>query len=306
MPNRSDDTVFLLIKSLEKSEKRNFKLYAARNTGGTDLKVIQLFDALDKMKIYDEVDLLKKNKRISKAQLSNLKAHLQKLILSSLRLIRQSDNISLQLNEQMDFARILYNKGFYLQSLKTLEKCKEQALAYQQYTYLQQIIFFEKKIEALYITRSMQHKADELRLQSIEVNEKLLAISKLSGLSLQLYGWYIKNGVARNKRDEAEVKAFLEKELPADGGRQKGFYEELYYYQSMNWYAFIRQDFLQHYRYSKKWVEVFDRYPEMIEVETAHYIKGLHNLMASYFDMQKAEDLAATIEIFEKFSRRKT
>ncbi len=142
MPNRSDDTVFLLIKSLEKSEKRNFKLYAARNTGGTDLKVIQLFDALDKMKTYDEAELLKKNKRISKSQLSNLKAHLQKLILSSLRLIRQSDNISLQLNEQMDFARILYNKGLYLQSLKVLDKMKEQAKAFQQLTYLQQIFLF--------------------------------------------------------------------------------------------------------------------------------------------------------------------
>ncbi|MFN9711133.1 MAG: hypothetical protein ACK55K_06975 [Bacteroidota bacterium] len=306
MPNRSDDTVFLLIKSLEKSEKRNFKLYAARNTGAADLKVIQLFDALDKMKIYDEGELLKKNKRISKLQLSNLKAHLQKLILSSLRLIRQGDNITLQLNEQMDFARILYNKGFYLQSLKTLEKCKERAVAYHQFTYLQQILFFEKKIEALYITRSMQHKADELQLLSMQVNEKLSNISQLSGLSLQLYGWYIKNGVARNKKDEAEVKKFLETQLPPDAGKQKGFYEELYYYQSLNWYAFIRQDFLQHYRYSKKWVEIFDRYPDMIEVETAHYIKGLHNLMASYFDLQKTKELADTIESFEKFSRKKS
>jgi hypothetical protein len=306
MSNRSDDTVFLLIKSLEKSEKRNFKLYAARNTGGMDLKVIQLFDALDKMKNYDEAELFRKNKRITKTQLSNLKAHLQKLILSSLRLIRQGDNISLQLNEQMDFARILYNKGFYIQSLKTLDKCKEQAIAYHQFTYLQQILFFEKKIEALYITRSMQDKADELRLQSLQVNEKLSMISQLSGLSLQLYGWYIKNGVARNRKDEVEVKAFLERELPPDANKQKGFYEGLYYYQSMNWYAFIRQDFLQHYRYSKKWVEIFDRYPEMIEVETAHYIKGLHNLMASYFDLQKAKDLAETIDRFEKFSRRKS
>jgi hypothetical protein len=211
----------------------------------------------------------------------------------------------MQLNEQMDFARILYNKGFYLQSLKMLEKSKEQALSYQQFTYLQQILFFEKKIEALYVTRSMQQKADELRLQSKEVNEKLLAISQLSGLSLQLYGWYIKNGLARNNKDEAEVKAFLERELPPDAGKQKGFYEELYYAQSMNWYAFIRQDFPQHYRYSKKWVEVFDRYPVMIEVETAHYIKGLHNLMASYFDLQKAKELADTIDVFEKFSKRK-
>jgi hypothetical protein len=306
MPNRSDDTVFLLIKSLEKSEKRHFKLFVGRSADGTDLKVIQLFNALDKMEHYDETELLKKNKSIRKAQLSNLKAHLLKLILSSLRQIRQGDNITLQLNEQMDFARILYNKGLYLQSLKTLEKCKEQAIAYHQFTYMQQILFFEKKIEALYITRSMQVKADELQLQSEKVNEKLTEISRLSGLSLKLYGWYIQHGVARNKKDEAEVKKFLENQLPNQATKTKGFYESLYYNQSMNWYAFIRQDFLHHYRYSKKWVELFEQYPEMMEVETAHYIKGLHNLMDAYFDLDKQKELVATIEVLEKFSRKKS
>ena len=56
MPNRSTDPLFQLIKSLEKSEKRNFKLYATRNTASEDLKIVQLFDALDKMKQYDEED----------------------------------------------------------------------------------------------------------------------------------------------------------------------------------------------------------------------------------------------------------
>jgi len=65
MPNRSADTLFQLIKSLEKSEKRNFKLFVKRNSAGGDLKFIQLFDALDKMKEYDEASLLKKNKAIS-------------------------------------------------------------------------------------------------------------------------------------------------------------------------------------------------------------------------------------------------
>ena len=158
MPNRSTDTTFQLVKSLEKSEKRNFKLYVQRNSADPNLKIIQLFDAMDKMDEYDEATLLRKNQSLAKPQLSNLKAHLYKSILSSLRLIKQEDNITIQLNEQMDFARILYNKGLYLQSLKTLDKMKEQARQYEQVTYLQQILFFEKKIEALYITRSMQEK----------------------------------------------------------------------------------------------------------------------------------------------------
>src|SRR6185295_13782411 len=114
MPNRSTDALFQLVKSLEKSEKRNFKLYARRNSSSETLKTIQLFDALDKMTDYDEGLMLKQNKSISKQQLSNLKAQLYKQILSSLRIIRDEHNIDIQLHELMDHARILYNKGLHL------------------------------------------------------------------------------------------------------------------------------------------------------------------------------------------------
>ena len=120
MPNRSTDALFQLIKSLEKSEKRNFKLFVKRNSSSESLKITDLFDALDKMSEYDEALLLKKTKSISKQQLSNIKAHLYKQILSSLRIIKDEDNIDIQLHEQMDHARILYNKGLYLQTLKVL------------------------------------------------------------------------------------------------------------------------------------------------------------------------------------------
>src|ERR1700712_1376179 len=162
MPNRSTDALFQLVKSLEKSEKRNFKLYVSRNSGGEDLKVVQLFDAIDKMEVYDEELLLKKTPAIKKQQLSNSKAHLYRQILASLRLIKQEDNIDIQLHEQMDYARILYNKGLYLQSLKILDKMKEMARLKNQFTYLQQALFFEKNIESLHITRSMKNRAEQL------------------------------------------------------------------------------------------------------------------------------------------------
>ena len=243
MANRSTDALFQLIKSLEKSEKRNFKLYVKRNTATEDLKIIQLFDALDKMNEYDEKQLLKKTKSISKQQLSNIKAHLYKQILSSLRLIKDEDNIDIHLHEMMDHARILYNKGLYLQSLKVLERLKETAKAYQQLTYLQQALFFEKKIETLFITRSMQDRAEKLSAESDAVSAQLLLVNQLSNLSLQLYSWYIRHGHARNEKDIKSILSFYEKHLPADADKASGFYERLYLYQSYIWYAFIRQDF---------------------------------------------------------------
>ena len=46
--------------------------------------------------------------------------------------------------------------------------------------------------------------------------------------------------------------------------RMKGFYENLYLYQSYSWFAFIGQDFLSYYRYTHRWVDLFDKEPAMI------------------------------------------
>ena len=117
MANRNIDILFQLIHSLEKAEKRNFKLYIKRNSARDDLKIVRLFDALDKLEDYDEKILLKKLKDIEKPQLANLKTHLYKELLASLRDMKSADSIELQLNELLDNARILYNKGLFIQSL---------------------------------------------------------------------------------------------------------------------------------------------------------------------------------------------
>ena len=302
MPNRSSDALFQLIKSLEKSEKRNFKLYITRNSSSLDLKSIQLFDAMDKMDEYDEAQLLNKNKNIRKAQLSNAKAHLYREILSSLRLIRNDDNIDIQLHEQLDYARILYNKGLYLQSLRTLDRIKESAREHHQDTFLLEVLFFEKAIESLHITRSMQDRADQLAGELDGVNDRVRLISQLSNLALQLYSWYIRHGVARNEKDEAAVQEFFEAAMPADLSQCLGFYEKLYLYQSYVWYGFIRQDFLMYYRYTQKWVDLFEREPFMLAVETSQYVKGMHNLLGAHFDLLNDQKFRETLKQFEAFS----
>jgi hypothetical protein len=302
MPNRSSDTLFQLIKSLQKAEKRNFKLYVKRNSSNEDLKIIELFDALDKMEEYNEVVLLKKIKSIKKEQIANRKAHLYKQILASLRLLETTENIDIQLHEQLDHARILYNKGLYLQSLKLLDKAKENARHNNQYSFLVQILFLEKKIESLHITRSLKDRARQLSAESIDVVDHISLITKLSNLSLELYGWYINNGHARNEADEKTVTEFFKENLPEEQVNPKDFYQRLYLYQSYTWYAFIMQDFLTYYRYTQKWVDLFHEEPLMIEIETAHYIKGMHNLLSAHFDLQNFEKFDATLEVFEKFA----
>ena len=302
MPNRSADALFQLIHSLQKGEKRNFKLYVKRNSSKEDLKIIQLFDVLDRMPVYDEVQLLKKAPAIKKQQLSNMKAHLYKQILSSLRLLESDQNIDIQLHEQLDHARILYNKGLYLQSLKLLQRAKELAKAHNQISFLIQVLFLEKKIESLHITRSLHDRAQELTIEANQVNENLLLVTRLSNLSLELYGWYIKNGHARNENDAAMLTTFFREQLPPNAGSVTGFYQKLYLFQSYCWYAFIMQDFLMYYRYTQKWIDLFYEQPLMIEIETTHYIKGMHNLLNAHFDLRNYGKFEETLKLFEEFA----
>jgi hypothetical protein len=151
----------------------------------------------------------------------------------------------------------------------------------------------------------MQDRADMLCAESDAVTESLSLVNKLSNLSLQLYSWYIQHGHARNEKDMRSIQAFFQSHLPANARAAKGFYEKLYLFQSYCWYAFIRLDFLQYYRYSQKWVNLFEEFPAMLAVETASYIKGMHNLMGAHFDLLNHEKLAADIRRFEQFAKHK-
>ncbi len=303
MSNRSHDILFQLIKSLEKAEKRHFKLYIKRSSANQDLKIVRLFDALDRMDSYDEKSLLKKLPGTEKRQLYNLKTHLYREILASLRLLKSADSLDLQLNEQFDYAHILYKKGLFQQSLKILERVKEIAKTHQKFYFLAQVIALEKRIENLHITHSIANRADHLAAEANEISRHIDVVARLSNLSLQLFSWFTLHGHARNEKDEAGVKKFMQENMPQDIDRLEGFYEKLYLYQSFCWYAFIRQDFLQYYRYARKWVALFRSQPLMIRVETSHYIKGMHYLLNAHFDLRNYREFAVTLREFEEFAQ---
>ena len=303
MSNQFSDTLFQLISSLEKSEKRHFKLYIKRSSAKEDLKIIRLFDALDKLPGYDEKILLKKLPGVTKPQLYNLKTHLYKQLLASLRLLKTTENTDLKLSEHLDNARLLYNKGLKLQSLNILEKAKELAKANHKFNFLVQVISLEKKIETLHITRSTLEKTEILAKEADEISGHIYRVTRLSNLALLLYRWYVKNGHARNEEDEKDIKEFFKSSLPEDPHAINGFYEKLYLYQSFCWYAFIRQDFLMYYRYSQKWINLFDENEVMLAVETGHYIKGMHNLLNAHFVLRNFKQFKITLQQFEEFAK---
>ncbi len=299
MTNAHRDALFVLVKSLSKSEKRQFKLYVGRLGVNTDAKFLALFNLMDKIKKYDEKTILESG-IVKKAQLSNLKAHLYKQILVSLRLNPVNQTIRLQIREQLDFATILYQKGLYRQSLKILDKAKATAIENQEKNIAYEIVELEKIIETQYITRSIPDRADELAVQAKELSAQNVMTSKLSNLSLQLYGMMLKVGYVRSDEDYVRVKDYFDGHLPKYHIEDLGFREKLWLYKAHLWYSFLTQDFLSTYKYASKWVDLFYEQKEQIYLNPVFFIKGNHYLLESLFYVKYASQFKQTLERLEK------
>lgn len=299
MANHQKDFLFVLIKSLSKSEKRQFKIFASRLETSSNTKFIELFNILDKSEAYDE-KLILKNGLIKKAQLSNLKSYLYKQILVSIRLNIPSQNIRYQLREQIDFAAILYNKGLYKQSLKILDKTKQQAIENDEKYMAFEIVEFEKLIESQYITRSIQGRADELVIQAKELNYRNTISSKLSNLSLQLYGIMLKTGYVKSDEEYKYIDDYFNKHIAHLDQSKFEFREKYWFYNANLWRSFLVQDFLSCYKYAFKWVTLFYDNKNMIFLNPVFFLKGNHYLLESLFMLKYKSNFKKYLGLLEE------
>jgi len=303
MPKQKTDYLIQLIRSLSRAEKRHFRLFVRRNQASEDILFLQLFDFLDKHKQYDEELILRKLPSIKKRQLSNLKAHLYKQLLISLRLLNTNHVNDIQIREMIDFARVLYNKGLYRQSLDLLFRAKQRVLEGKYHSLHLEILEFEKHIEGQYITRSFEGRADELAAETTRLTTSINNTNLFSNLSLQLYGLYLKVGYVRSAKDYYFIREFFQTNLPRIDFRELDFLGKIHYCQAHVWYYFITQEFAYCYRYAQKWVDLFRDSPALRHLHASLYLKGLHNLLNALFNVMHYSKFVEVLEELERFPK---
>lgn len=247
MPTAIKHQLFRLIKSLTKAEKRNFKLFATRAGATPESKFIRLFNAIDKSSQPDD-DLLLKRIGITPGKLSNLKRHLYQQVLTSLRLIYINKEIDIELREQIDFTRILYGKGHYLDALRLLERAKDTAVKHNQDILHLEILEFQKLIEARHVTLSRQvsNKMELLLMESDKRNESVMNTSRIFSLNIQLHGLYIEHGHSRTKEEQTNNEDFwnkAQKGIAGKGPSDYTFNQKVNLFQATMWFHYIQLNF---------------------------------------------------------------
>lgn len=176
----SSDSLFELIKSLSRTEKRYFKLYISRHSLGQKGINEKLFNAISTQNIYEETALINRfrNENFAK-NFSVAKTRLYNNILQSLQFFHSRKSIDNTLNQYLNEIEILYKKSLYDHCWKILRKAEK--LSVESDKNISQLAFFKWKIKlteaAKYQTKNSAGienefiKAKELVNELTEENE---------------------------------------------------------------------------------------------------------------------------------------
>ena len=142
------DNLFNLIKSLNRSEKRYFKLFTKDKTINGKNNHHILFNLIDKMDVYDEELLKRKLKKEPKILnfLASIKYQLYNSILRSMHIFHAQSSVEAELGEALHQIEFLRIKKLYDQALGVIKKAKVIAEERERFTYLMEFSFLEIEI----------------------------------------------------------------------------------------------------------------------------------------------------------------
>jgi hypothetical protein len=210
MANVASDALFVLIKSLSKSEKRYFRLQPMAEDGQHRL----LFDAMEKLTEYDEEKLLKilKGTPIADA-LSIAKNRLYHTILKSLASFHHKATARAEVMRLLQSIEVLFNRGLHEQAdklvhsaLKTARKNELSALQLELNEWKERILE-SMNIPGVDRYEMLNSNYAEMKavISSIQ-NEKEIACMKWSWFA----GYYINGQPRQTEEQENNERLLLE------------------------------------------------------------------------------------------------
>jgi hypothetical protein len=272
---KPSDELFELIKSLNKSEKRYFHLFAAKNDPGKDKNYLKLFNEISIMDEYDEPalkDIFKGEKFIK--QLHVTKNYLYKMIMKSLSAVYSEKSQKLFVKELIQNAGILYDKLLYKQAEKLLHKAKKTALKHEMY---EQVLEINQTL-IMINTHATGHKKDFKSEIGPFINEQARLIKQLEELHkshfsyLEMSYFHKRTMYLRDKKYKTIADKIFSKQKrqPINSIRTAPYTFGL----GFLYYVYISDD-KSAYKICMEYIRFLEKTPEYIKENPQLYIRAL-------------------------------
>lgn len=307
MANSTSDTLFELITTLSKTEKRFFKLHAGRHTIGEDNNSLQLFDYISKQKTYDEKKLFKdfegKN-FLNKFSIAKYRLYHQ--ILDSLNLFYAKSSIDVELTNSIQSANILFEKGLYNQSKKLLDSVIKKAEKYHLNQIRLQALQAKKQYyeQHFYTTKSAE-EFFEMAQEEKDLAEIIAKKSELWYLKTELFKKIHSIGIIRSNDD---VKILTKIVRPVLGNKiEAGSIENKYLvHQILSAYYFAIHDSENCFRNLAEIEKLSTQNDVLFKKDKGKYLSLLTNLSYTCIKLRKFEKANHYLETIESLQKEYT
>ena len=284
--------LFDLIHSLSRTEKAYFQKNSAAFIRGGGNKYMLLFDAIEKQKIYNENDLLKKFQREPFVrQFSVAKNYLYNRILDTMQSYHGS--VLSEVHGLMNKSEYLFEKGLYRQADKLLRAAEKTARKHELHSTLITINENQRFDQAI---KTREPKAAEKNIEEAQSENGLLSnhmeYLKLLAQTQQAYNSY---GKTNNKKYLSVLKKIIRNPLLKDESRALTFNSKRRFYDIHAVYSSITGNEEQAYQFSNKIISLFDKEPSKKKYTPILYAGYINNTLLFSHSLRKYKEMEACL-----------
>ncbi len=271
--------LFLLIKSLSKNEKRYLRIYAGMS--GRDVNYLQLFDAIEGQKEYDEGEIRKKLKgKKFLSQLHVTKIYLTELILKALKNYHFDTSVHSKLLDLLKDIELLFDKELYDLCYYKIEKAENLAQKYEKLSLLTEVLFWKRKL-ALAISGNRKD------IHSLLVKEKE-TIEQMNVLnSYWQHTINLGNPINEDK--------FLTRLTKTKNNIAYALQSQVLHFHILYGLHFIKGDIKKSEKDISELIKLLEKYPDRIKEDPHSYVTAIGNKIGLYLSGKRWNEIPALI-----------
>ena len=258
--------IFFLIKSLNQSEKRYFKLFCS--IINVESNYLKLFEAIDNQDVYDEKKLkdIFANEPFVR-QLHVTKIYLSRLILKSLRNYHHKISKTAEITDLIRDIEILFTKELFDQCYFTIQKAEKLAIHYEKLALLAEILDWKRK---LYLSKfgANREKLQEIDNLATETMEKLH--------SLQKY-WAITTDLMRFNQPGSRAQSFQPQLVSKTAGEPKTLRAKILFHHLLYSQGVMSGNEQSGEQSLEKLITLIEDHPHQIKDDPGPYLNSLNN-----------------------------
>ncbi len=295
--------LFDLIKRLTPLEKKVLKITFSKKQE-RDNAYILLYNAIEKQcrsakdgVEYNEEAIKKQlNEAIDTRSFSGVKNYLFHIILDTLRSNYSNCFSDFSVQQLIEKAKILYEKGLNDQAYKLIQKAKQEALESDFFPEVLQALVVERKIIKRFPIANYSKLTESVFTAEVDAIEKQLNLSNYLQLNSKLHVMFQTTVTFRNKQELFFFEEILQDPLLQNESTALSFMAKWIYYGIKNICNSSLGKFEKAHQYAEKRVNLFQTNP-MTTDRIEKYLISLHQVAKSQIFLGKYKD---AIQNFQK------